>query len=106
MIYHIFIFHVSFTEEKISRKEPETVAIIGPDLSEIARAVADLAGLFDIPVVSPSATSEFLSDRKRFKHFFRTVPSDSYQTRVIVDLLTYFKWNYVIMLTGIFQFMS
>ncbi len=78
----------------------ETVAIIGPDSSEIARAVSDLAGLFSVPVVSPSATSEYLCDRKRFKHFFRTVPSDTYQTRVIANLLAYFKWNYIVLLTS------
>eukprot|EP00794_Sanderia_malayensis_P015244 gene15244-16818_t len=86
--------------KSMKNKQGETVAIIGPDFSEIARAVSDLAGLFNVPVVSPSATSDFLGDRKRFRHFFRTVPPDTYQTRVIANLLTHFKWNYVVLLSS------
>ena len=78
--------------------EPETVAIIGPDLSDIARAVTDLAGLFHVPVVSHSASSPLLGDKTRFKYFFRTVPSDTFQARLIADLLVEFRWTYVILL--------
>ena len=83
-----------------SHFENETVAIIGPSLSETARAVADLAGLFHIPVVSQSATSVTLGDRKRFGHFFRTVPPDNYQAKVMIDMMLQFGWNFFILLTG------
>ena len=82
------------------QSQSDTVALIGPDTSEIARAIADLAGLFHVPVVSHGATSQVLGDRKRFRHFFRTVPPDTFQTKVIVSLLKHHLWNYVILLTS------
>lgn len=90
--------HVHFsTGEKLKVK---TVAIIGPGSSEEARAVAEFAGLFNVPVVSPTATSTLLSDPDRFPYFFRTVPSDKYQIKAISDLLAHFKWNLVILLVS------
>ena len=77
-----------------------TVALIGPDLSEIARAVADLAGVFHVPIISPSATNQVLGDRNRFPHFFRTVSPDSFQAKLIIDLIVFHKWNYIVLLTS------
>ena len=59
-------------------------------------ATASLAGLFHVPVVSFSSTSRLLSDRARFRYFFRTVPSDELQAQAIVDILHFLRWQYVI----------
>ena len=80
--------------------DKETVVIIGPDTSDLARAAADFSGLFKIPVISPSATSPLLKDQDRFKYFFRTVPSDDYQVQMILEIVQYFDWNYVILLVS------
>ena len=84
----------------LGNSDKETVVIIGPDTSDLARAVADFSGLFKIPVISPSATSPLLKDQDRFKYFFRTVPSDDYQVQMILDIVQYFAWNYVILLVS------
>lgn len=71
------------------------VAIIGAAYSGITIAVANLAGLFHVPVVSYASTSRLLSDRSRFKNFLRTVPSDTRQAQVMVDIIREFDWNFV-----------
>lgn len=45
--------------------------------------------------VSYSATSRELSDRARFSTFFRVVPSDRHQARLLVALLRAHNWTYV-----------
>ena len=71
------------------------VAVIGAAYSGISIAVANLAGLFHVPVVSYASTSRLLSDRTRFKHFLRTVPSDTHQAQAMVDVIRAFDWNFV-----------
>lgn len=71
------------------------VAVIGAAYSGISIAVANLAGLFHVPVVSYASTSRLLSDRKRFKNFLRTVPSDTRQAKAMVDVIRAFDWNFV-----------
>lgn len=45
--------------------------------------------------MSYSATSRELSDRARFSTFFRVVPSDRHQARLLVALLRAHNWTYV-----------
>ncbi|KAL9980226.1 hypothetical protein ACROYT_G008781 [Oculina patagonica] len=71
------------------------VAIVGAAYSGITIAVTNLAGLFHVPVVSYASTSRLLSDRKRFKNFLRTVPSDTRQAQAMVDIIREFDWNFV-----------
>ncbi|XP_074640212.1 metabotropic glutamate receptor 3-like [Tubulanus polymorphus] len=49
-------------------------------------------------LLSSSSTSQELSDKMRFPYFFRLVPSDNDQARVMLDVLDYFGWNYVSLL--------
>ena len=78
----------------------ETIAVIGPDTSEIAKSVTEFTGLFEVPVISPAATSTTLSDRDRYKYFLRTVPSDTYQVEMIIRILHHFHWGYVILIVS------
>ncbi len=71
--------------------------VLGPALSTIAKATANLFGLFQIPQVSYGATSPTLSD-SQFQYFFRTIPSDDYQARVLADIIVHFKWKYLVLL--------
>lgn len=73
----------------------EGVAVIGAAYSGITIAVANLASLFHVPVVSYASTSRLLSDRNRFKTFLRTVPSDTRQAQAMVDVIRAFDWNFV-----------
>ena len=71
------------------------VGVIGPYSSSVALQVSNLLGLFKVPHISYGATSPLLSDKKRFKYFVRTVPSDAVRARALVDLLLYNGTKYV-----------
>ena len=78
-----------------AKSRGRVVAVIGAAYSGISIAAANLAGLFHVPVVSYASTSRLLSDRKRFKNFLRTVPSDTRQAQAMVDVIREFDWNFV-----------
>ena len=69
---------------------------MGAAFSGVTMAVANLAGLFHVPVISFASTSRLLSDRDRFKFFFRTVPSDGLQAQAMVDILHALRWQLII----------
>merc|ERR1719270_999414 len=72
-----------------------TIGVIGPGSSANTIQVQNLLQLFDVPQIGYSATSKDLSDKSRFGYFFRVVPSDYYQARVMVDLILEGGYNYV-----------
>ena len=68
---------------------------IGPQYSEDAILASVFLGIFQHSLVSYSAASPDLDDRKKYGNFFRTVPSYYGQIRVMIDLALRFKWTYV-----------
>ena len=75
--------------------QPHVVGITGPIGTTSSMAVAGLLTLFQIPQISQGATNDILSDTDIYPNFFRTVPPDSFQTKVMVDFLAYLNWTYV-----------
>ncbi|XP_076137584.1 olfactory receptor CJ1 [Alosa pseudoharengus] len=75
---------------------PNTVhAVIGETTSTATIGIARTMGPFHIPVLSHSATCACLSNRKEFPSFFRTIPSDYYQSRALAKLVKHFGWTWV-----------
>ncbi|XP_030599486.1 extracellular calcium-sensing receptor-like [Archocentrus centrarchus] len=70
-------------------------AVIGLASSSPTRAVAQTLGPFKIPLVSYFATCTCLSDKNLYPSFLRTVPSDLFQVRGLVQLVSYFGWFWV-----------
>ncbi|XP_038060044.1 metabotropic glutamate receptor 4-like [Patiria miniata] len=71
------------------------VGMIGPESSVHAIYAGKVASLYQIPIISYSATSDELSNKERFPYFLRTVPPDELQARAIVDILLHHDWRYV-----------
>ena len=69
-------------------------ALVGPFDSASAVLVGSLLQVSDIPAISPSATSDELSSQM-YKDFFRTVPPDNWQAKVMADIIELFNWTYV-----------
>ncbi|XP_030600128.1 extracellular calcium-sensing receptor-like [Archocentrus centrarchus] len=70
-------------------------AVIGLASSSPTRAVAQTLGAFNIPLVSYFATCTCLTDKNLYPSFLRTVPSDLFQVRGLVQLVTFLGWFWV-----------
>ncbi|XP_062572951.1 metabotropic glutamate receptor 3-like [Saccostrea cucullata] len=101
-------FSLEFAQQSFYTKQEETkynscttvtsrrvIGVIGPATSRETQYVASLLALFKIPQISGTATSSVLNDRQKYKYFKRTVPSDTYQAKGIVQLLRANGWVYV-----------
>ncbi|XP_034460570.1 extracellular calcium-sensing receptor-like [Hippoglossus hippoglossus] len=73
---------------------PPVLGIVGDPFSTFSIATSDVIGLFKLPIVSYFATCSCLSDRQRFPSFFRTIPSDAFQVRAMIQILQHFAWTW------------
>ena len=71
--------------------------IVGPAASSLSIPTATLLGLppFQLPLVSYASSNVALSNKDLYEYFLRTIPSDSFQANAMVDLVSYFGWEYV-----------
>ena len=70
------------------------VAVVGTGTSRSSILVSNLLEVEDIPLISYAATSDELSS-SAYPSFFRTVPPDRFQSKVMLDIAKYFHWTYV-----------
>ncbi|XP_018416483.1 PREDICTED: vomeronasal type-2 receptor 1-like [Nanorana parkeri] len=71
------------------------ISVIGASISTNSMAMANLLGLYKYPQVSHFSTSPLLSDRIQFPSFFRTVPSDTFQSKGLSALVLHFGWTWI-----------
>uniref|UniRef100_UPI0037E90E84 uncharacterized protein n=1 Tax=Semicossyphus pulcher TaxID=241346 RepID=UPI0037E90E84 len=93
------------TQERMYGSKSETLssclsdspvpAVIGLASSSPTRAVAQTLGPFNLPLVSYFATCTCLTDKHMYPSFLRTVPSDLFQVRGLVQLVTFLGWLWV-----------
>lgn len=82
-------------EPEIRELIKKASAVIGTSFSFTSIPLSSLMSLYDIPQVSPSASSRLLSKRELYKSFFRTIPSDTNQITVMIEMFKRFDWNYI-----------
>ncbi|XP_037076354.1 metabotropic glutamate receptor-like [Pollicipes pollicipes] len=69
--------------------------VVGAASSVTSIQVANLLRLFKIPQVSFFSTSPELSSKQRFEYFSRTIPSDEFQVKAMVEIVKRLGWTYV-----------
>ena len=70
-------------------------AVVGPTFSHTSIITAGLLNVFKIAQISPSASSDALSDKTKYKYFSRVLPADKHQSQAMIDLIKYFNWTYI-----------
>ncbi|KAJ1080439.1 hypothetical protein NDU88_000641 [Pleurodeles waltl] len=77
------------------QRKPLLVGTVGDAGSSGSIVIARLQGLYRVSQISYVSTSPLLSDRHHFPSFLRTIPSDSFQSRGLAQLVLYFGWTWV-----------
>ncbi|XP_018416488.1 PREDICTED: extracellular calcium-sensing receptor-like [Nanorana parkeri] len=77
------------------RDSPPLAAVIGHSASTYSILMAHILGLYRYPQISYFSTSSLLSDRTKFPSFFRTVPSDAFQSQGLAQMVMHFGWTWV-----------
>ncbi|XP_069816507.1 extracellular calcium-sensing receptor-like [Dendropsophus ebraccatus] len=76
-------------------QDSRLAAMIGHSASTYSIAMAHILGLYRYPQISHYSTSSLLSNRIQFPSFFRTVPSDAFQSRGLAQLVLHFGWTWI-----------
>ncbi|XP_077118680.1 extracellular calcium-sensing receptor-like [Ranitomeya variabilis] len=74
-------------------------SVIAHSSSTHSVLMAHILGILRYPQISHFSTSPLLSDRKKFPSFFRTVPSDVFQSKGLAQLILHFGWTWIGLLT-------
>ncbi|XP_032446483.1 extracellular calcium-sensing receptor-like [Xiphophorus hellerii] len=83
------------TFEKNCSGQSSIHAVVGTSESSTTIVMLQISGIFQMPVISHFATCACLSNRKEYPSFFRTIPSDYYQSRALAKLVKHFGWTWV-----------
>ncbi|XP_075330486.1 extracellular calcium-sensing receptor-like [Odontesthes bonariensis] len=73
----------------------QTLAVIGHSTSGVSDGINSILSALSVPQLSHLSTCACLSDKTRYPTFFRTVPSDRFQSTALVQLMKYFDWRWV-----------
>ena len=76
-------------------KKRHVTAVVGAGSSDVSKEIAEMLAPMGVTQVSYGSSDPNLSDKEKYPTFLRTVPSDTEQAHVLVDLLLRYKWTYV-----------
>ncbi|MBN3294272.1 CASR protein, partial [Polypterus senegalus] len=74
---------------------PPVVAIVGDPLSYHSIAASRIMSLFGMPMVSYFATCSCLSNKREFPSFLRTIPSDAFQVKAMIEIIKHYGWVWI-----------
>ena len=77
--------------------DPVILGVVGAANDSVTHPVASFLGLeiIQIPMVSYASSDATLSNKDIYKYLLRTIPSDNLQVNAMIDLVSYFGWEYV-----------
>ena len=84
--------HKNTTHRNI--RKSSIVALIGPTFSSTALVLGGILQMLNVTAVSGTTTSPELSSYT-YKHLHRSVPSDTYLSKAMADIIHHFNWSYV-----------
>ena len=70
------------------------MALVGPTFSSTALVLGGILQMLNVTAISGTTTSPELSSCT-YKHLHRSVPSDTYLSKAVADMIHYFNWTYV-----------
>uniref|UniRef100_A0A8D3EAJ8 G-protein coupled receptors family 3 profile domain-containing protein n=1 Tax=Scophthalmus maximus TaxID=52904 RepID=A0A8D3EAJ8_SCOMX len=73
---------------------PPVLGIVGDSSSTRSIAISTVLGLYRVPMVSSSALPSNDCFGSFFPSFFRTIPSDAFQVRAMIQILKRFGWTW------------
>uniref|UniRef100_F7BTQ6 Extracellular calcium-sensing receptor-like n=1 Tax=Xenopus tropicalis TaxID=8364 RepID=F7BTQ6_XENTR len=86
---------VKYTPNYQCQITPLLTTVIGESASGISIAMARILGTYHYPQVSYYSSLNVLSNKKEFPSFFRTIPSDTFQTTAFALLVAHLGWKWV-----------
>ena len=89
----LYSFILKYTQGDYST--PVFLGIVGPANTSVSYSVATLATYHHIPLISYASSDAVLSNEDFYEYFLRTIPSDNLQTDAMVDLVSFYGWEYV-----------
>ncbi|CAL8334830.1 unnamed protein product [Boreogadus saida] len=94
---HLWVLHGAFSlvGGETESWGPSVPLIIGGASSTTAIILSRTLASLSVPVISYLASCPCLSDRHRFPNFFRTIPSDVYQAKIMARLAILFNWTWI-----------
>nr|XP_033779237.1 vomeronasal type-2 receptor 26-like [Geotrypetes seraphini] len=81
-------------------QQGQLAGVIGSLSSATTYAISKLTGLYRYPQISYGAMDLLFNNRIEFPSFYRTVPNDRSQYQGLIQLLNFFRWNWVGILTS------
>ena len=94
LVYKLFTVDSCVNLSQNATRKNAIISLIGPTESSTALFIGGFLRMLNVSSISGSATSAELSSLT-YDHFFRTVPSDTFLAKAMVDLVTHFNWSYV-----------
>ena len=76
------------------------LGIVGPAYTSVTHPVATLLSLeiIQTPLISYASSDAILSNKDFYKYLLRTIPSDNLQANAMVDLVSNFGWEQVVVI--------
>ena len=94
LVYKLLTFDTYVNLSQNATRKKAIISLIGPSESSTALFIAGFLRMLNVSSISGSTSSAELSSLT-YDHLFRTLPSDTFLAKAMVDLVTHFNWSYV-----------